>query len=115
MILRSELRGAPVSPEGETRLSQRGESILKDLGFFTEISDYYVWMRQKRGGSGYAHYYLRRCWNDSKMINEADPLVYQQLVDIDTKLGKQFSEQLLWCLLNTSRWDIIKVSEKYQA
>ena len=58
---------------------------------------------------GYAEYYLRYCWNDSKLINEADVKVYQRLVDIDTTLGTGLSRQLLRCLCWTTRWDIIKV------
>ena len=58
---------------------------------------------------GYATYYLRECAKYSKMINEADATVYQRLVDIDSTLGTELSNQLYWCLWWTTRWDIIKV------
>ena len=58
---------------------------------------------------GYATYYLRKCENESKKINEADATVYQKLVDIDSTLGTKLSDQLYECLGYTTRWDIIKV------
>ena len=64
---------------------------------------------RKKAGWGYADYYLRKCENDSKKINEADPTVYQRLNDIDIKLGTELSLQLWCCLCWTTRWDIIKV------
>ena len=34
---------------------------------------------------------------------------YTTLVDLDSKFGTTASEQLFWCIKNTTRWDIIKV------
>ena len=58
---------------------------------------------------GYAGYYLVKCWNKSKMINEADATVYQRLAEIDATLGIELSLQLTCCLGWTTRLDIIKV------
>jgi len=63
---------------------------------------------------GYATYYLDKCDNYSKRINEADATVYQKLVDIDSTLGTELSEQLYSCLFQTTRWDIIKVLKFHQ-
>ena len=58
---------------------------------------------------GYATYYLEKCQNNSKVINKADATVFQKLVDIDSTLGTELSDQLYCCLRRTTRWDIIKV------
>ena len=60
--------------------------------------------------TGYADYYLVECWNETKLINEANVSVYRQLVDIDTKLGTSTSSQLSCCLNRTTRRDIIEVN-----
>ena len=81
------------------RLNDLGGTILREAGLIFEAwKDYDC-----------AEYYLHKCWNDSKMINEADATVYQRLVDIDSTLGTELSKQLYWCLYYTTRWDIIKV------
>ena len=58
---------------------------------------------------GFAAVYLNRCDEESKIGDEIDVEVYARLVELDKKLGTRSSEQLLYCLLLTSRWDIIKV------
>jgi len=86
-----------------------GGKILREAGLdFEEWKDYY-WILEESHKRGYAHYYLRKCENDSKMKNEADATVFQKLVDIDSTLGTELSDQLYWCLWRTTRWDIIKV------
>ena len=85
-----------------------GGKILREAGLdFEEWKDYH-WILEEANVS-YAEYYLRKCQNDSKMINEADATVFQKLVDIDSTLGTELSRQLYWCLYRTTRWDIIKV------
>ena len=86
-----------------------GGKILREAGLdFEEWKDY-DWILEETRDDGYADYYLHKCWNDSKKINEADATVYQRLVDIDSTLGTELSDQLYWCLHYTTRWDIIKV------
>ena len=82
---------------------------MREAGLdFDEFKDK-KWIFDETDDYGYAGYYLCNCWNDSKMINEADVEVYQRLVDIDTNLGTELSDQLFNCLYRTTRWDIIKV------
>ena len=107
-----EFRGAKVTDEEKKRLNKLGGNILRETGLdFEEWKDH-DWLKKDSGGvNGYAGWYLRKCV--SKKTNEADATVYQRLVDIDTKLGTEFSVQLYLCLLWTTRWDIIKVSDFY--
>ena len=89
-------------------LNDRGGKILREAGLnFEEWKDY-DWILESHD-KGYADYYLHKCVNYSKMINEADATVYQKLVDIDETLGTELSTQLWYCLYYTTRWDIIKV------
>ena len=110
-----KFRGSPVSKDEKKRLNQLGGEILRKAGLdFEEWKDY-DWITKgvnHRGGiddEGYADYYLVRCWNESKKINEANASVYRQLVEIDSKLGTSISMQLSCCLAWTTRWDIIEV------
>ena len=95
-------------------LNERGRQILRNSGLdFEEWKDYdWIIEKYKYDGKffcGYASYYLDKCWNKSKMINEAEISVYCELVFIDTVLGTPMSLQLGCCLCNTTRLDIIKV------
>ena len=58
---------------------------------------------------GYAHYYLKKCWDESELKNKADVAVYKQLLEIDAKLGTTQSEQLFECVFYSLRIDLIKV------
>ena len=58
---------------------------------------------------GYAHYYLFKCWDQSKLENKADVTIYKQLLEIDSKLGTTQSEQLFKCVFHSLRIDLIKV------
>ena len=58
---------------------------------------------------GFAHVYLFRCKNVFKTNDEIDIEVFTKLAQLDAKLGTTASEQLLECLRNTTRSDIIKV------
>ena len=79
---------------------------------FEELKDY-DWIIKETFEDGYAEFYLRDCWNGSKLINEANVEVYKRLVDIDTNLGTGLSLQLWRSLRWTTRWDIIKVCDFY--
>ena len=99
-------------------MNDLGGNILREAGLDFEESKDYDWITKgfRYTGAdiglrcyGYAEYYLRNCWNDSKLMNEADVKVYKRLVDIDTTLGTGLSLQLWRCLCLTTRCDIIKV------
>ena len=95
-----------ISNYDKTQLIQLREKILREAGIdFTEWKD--------NESARYAVYYLNRCWNNSKMINEADASVYQQLVDIDLKLKVDAAEQLTCCLRSTTRTDLIEVWKSF--
>ena len=97
-----------MSEEEKKRLNESGGKILREAGLDFEEGMDYDWIK-KNWYAGYATYYLNKCKNDSKMINEADATVYQKLVDIDSTLGTKLSDQLVLCLRCTTRFDIIKV------
>ena len=82
---------------------------MRETGLDFEESKDYDWIIKETFDYGYAGYYLRNCWNDSKLINEADVEVYKKLIDIDTTLGTKLHKQLIRCLRQTTRLDIIKV------
>ena len=111
--LKYDFRGAPVYKKEHKRLNDLGGNILREAGLeFEELKDY-DWIIKETSDDGYAGFYLRNCWNDSKLINEADAKVYKRLVDIDTNLGTRLSLQLWRSLRWTTRWDIIKVCDFY--
>ena len=101
--------------EEKKRLNQLGGELLRKAGLVFEEGKDYDWITKgvyhRRGidDEGYADYYLVNCFNEMKMINEADASVYRQLVDIDSKLGTDASTQLECCLSWTTRWDIMEV------
>ena len=99
-----------MSEKEKQRLNQLGQSILREKGIDLESNEDYDWIRTKNI-AGYAHYYLRKCWNESEMINDADVSIHNQLVSIDFKLGTSASLQLLACTgaEAIARSDIIKV------
>ena len=104
-----------MNQEEKDRLNNLGGKILRDAGLDFEESKDYDWITkgtEHQDGiddEGFADYYLTKCWNDSKMMNEADATVYRQLVEIDLVLGTDASTQLGCCLCWTTRWDIIEV------
>ena len=103
------------SEESEQQLNQRARRILRKAGLVFEEWKDYNWITKgvdHRDGiddEGYADYYLVKCWDETKMLNEADASIYRQLVYIDSKLGTDPSTQLNCCLAWTTRWDIIQV------
>jgi len=68
----------------------------------------YESLRKGRSG-GFAKAYLDRCNEESKSDDAIDKGIYSKLLELDTRLGTTASEQLFWCLYNTTRLDIIKV------
>ena len=66
------------------------------------------------GFAGYAHYYLRGCWEESELKNKADGKIYKQLLEIDSKLGTTQSEQLFKYVFYSLRMDLIKVRIYYR-
>ena len=104
-----------MSQEEKNRLNKLGGQILRDAGLVFEEWKDYDWITKgndHRDGiddEGFADYYLVKCWNESKMKNEADAAVYKKLLEIDTVLGTDVSVQLSCCLSWTTRPDIIKV------
>ena len=58
---------------------------------------------------GFAHFYFKRCSENSESIVEIDTEVFTDLVALDAKLGTTASKQLYWCVYYTLRLDIIKV------
>ena len=104
-----KFRGAHAGENEKKRLNDRAGKLLRDAGLDFGDGKNYEWIKENTGDVGYADYYLVRCWNKSRMINEADASIYRQLVEIDTVLGTAVSLQLWCCLSWTTRWDIIKV------
>ena len=98
-----------MNEEEKKRLNESGGKILREAGLDFEIWKDYDWIKKEAGYFGYAHYYLEKCQIDSKVTNEVDATVYQNLINIDTVLGLDASQQLYACLNWTDRWDIIKV------
>ena len=97
-----------MSQDEKKRLNQEGGRILREAGLVFEECKDYDWIKDDTEDEGFADYYLVKCWNDSKMINEADPSVYRKLVEIDSVLGTDASLQLCCCLSWTTRWNIIE-------
>ena len=97
-----------MSEDEKEILNQLGRSLFREDGIVLEDYIDYDWIRSK-DCVGYANIYLQECWNESEMKNEANVSIYRQLIDIDFKLGTNASLQLFGCLMNTTRWDLIKV------
>ena len=64
---------------------------------------------RKKNFLGFANVYLWRCNKESKSDDKIDKEFYNELVELDTRLGTTASEQLFKCLEKTTRSDIIKV------
>ena len=104
-----DIRETSMSEAEKKQLNQLAGAILREAGFVFEEWKDYNWIKKESRDEGYADFYLVKCWNDSRIVNEADASIYHQLVDIDVKLGTDASTQLSCCLAWTTRWDIIKV------
>ena len=87
---------------------------MKDFKFLFQIIDFdqvneYESLRQN-DWVGFANFYLGRFDKQSKPSDEMDKDIYNNLVELDTRLGTTASEQLFACLFITTRSDIIKVA-----
>ena len=91
-----------ISNDEKIILNQLGEKILREAGI-----DFREWKDNEH--ARYSDYYLFKCLNHSKMVNEADAFVYHQLIDIDLKLKVDAAELLTCCLGLTTRADLIEV------
>ena len=99
-----------MSDEKRKELNLKAGRLIQSLGIFIHVTENnFDVLRGELGYVGYANYYLRRCWNESELTNQADVAVYNQLLEIDSNLGATQSEQLHWCLLYSPRKDLIEV------
>ena len=116
------LRGAPISDEERKELNLEARRLFESDGV-RMVSDDYDKIRGLRQGIymgvkdevrelgfvGYANYYLLGCRDKSELKTNVDVAIYKQLLEIDSKLGTTQSEQLLECVFNSLRMDLIKV------
>ena len=66
-------------------------------------------LKEKYDCVGFADYYLNNSWDQTELVSYADATIYEQLLEIDTKLGTTQTEQLFWCVFHSIRIDLIKV------
>ena len=87
------------------KLNLKAGRLIQNLG----IDMYEYDELREFGFVGYASYYLKECWDQSKLTNKADVAIYRQLLEIDSKLGTTSTEQLDRCVFCSHQMDIIKV------
>ena len=100
-------RGAPISDVERRKLNLGARRLFESHGVRMVLDDFDK--IRENGFVGYANYYLFKCWNKSKLRNNADVAIYKQLLEIDAKLGTTQSEQLRCCLFYSPREDFIEV------
>ena len=83
------------------RLINKNGMTYKAYGDYETIREY--------GYTGFAEYYLTKCWESSILMNKADVTLYKQLLEIDAKLGLTQTEQLFICVFRTLRMDLLEV------
>ena len=99
-----------MSKKERKELNLMAGRLIQSLGINMIVEDgFYDVLREKHGYVGYANYYLKECWDESKLNNKADVEIYKQLLEIDSKLGTTQTEQLLKCLCYSPRKDLIEV------
>ena len=99
-----------MSDEERIKLNLKAVSLIKSLGISIPVQEnMYDILRAEHGMIEFANYYIQSCWDESELINKADVKIYKQLLDIDTELGTNQSEQLWKCVYNSIRIDLIKV------
>ena len=103
---------AMITKEEKRRLNSEGAKIYIEAGIIPEndevlagADDFYDKILEING-VGFAHYYLYRYKVENRA---ADTLVYKQLIQIDSQLGTTESDQLYWCLENTTCPNLINV------
>ena len=92
------------------KLNLKAGRLIQSRGIGIPLKEnQFVVIRNERGFVGYAHYYLKGCYDEIELKNKADITMFKKLLEIDSKLGTTQSEQLFSCVLNTVRIDLIKV------
>ena len=92
------------------RLNLKAGRLIQSLGIsIATTENNFDVLRENNGFVGYANYYLRRCYDESELVNKADTTIYRQLLDIDSQLGTRQAEQLFECVFWSVRMDLIKV------
>ena len=88
----------------------KAAGLIKNCGIPIAVKENnYDVLRTEYDCVGFADYYLNNSWDKTDLVNKADEITYQQLLDIDTKLGTTQTEQLFKCVRHSSRMDLIKV------
>ena len=114
MKIKLKYRGAPLSEAERKELNLKAGRILKPLGIEIYVTENeYDELQGEYGYVGYANYYLKECQDDSELINKAEIKIYKTLLEIDSKLGTTQTEQLFWCVFQSIRMDLIKVTESW--
>ena len=101
-----------ITKEEKCRLNSEAAKIYNEAEIIPEkdevlagADDFYDKILEING-VGFAHYYLYRY----KVENRTpDALVYKLLIQIDSKLGTTKSDQLYWCLENSTCPNLINV------
>ena len=91
-------------------LNVEAGTLIQSRGISIPVAENTFDVLRENGCAGYAHYYLGNCFDDSVLINKAEIIIYKKLLEIDEKLGTTQTEQLFWCVLNSVRLDLIKVT-----
>ena len=99
-----------MSEKERKELNLKAGRLIDSLGISIPVTEnLFDVLREEFDHVGYASYYLKKCWNKSKLKNEANVAVYKRLLEIDSKLGLAQSEQLFQCLLYSPQKDLIEV------
>ena len=98
-----------MSDKERKELNLKAGRLIQSLGISIAVTENNFDVLLEKGFVGFAHYYLQGCLDESELKNKADVTVYKQLLEIDSKLGTTQSEQLLKCVFNSVRIEIIKV------
>ena len=91
------------------KLNLKAGRLIQSLGIPIAATENNFDVLREHGFVGYANYYLRRCYDESELVNKADTTIYRQLLDIDSQLGTRQAEQLFECVFYSVRMDLIKV------
>ena len=109
-----KLKNANLRNEEQRKIKLRAQMLMEKNGIFmAQEEDMYRKLRKTHGYVGYADYYLQQCYEESKLINNANIKIYSQLLKIDSQLGTNSSEQLFKCLYHSVRQDLVEVFLKY--
>ena len=99
-----------MSDKERKELNLKAGRLIKSLGIPIAVTENnFDMLREELGYVGYAHYYLQGCLDETQLKNNANVIIYKQLLEIDSKLGTTQTEQLFNCVKNSVRIDLIKV------